>query len=214
MISDFQNMAFIKNLLFDFGGVFYQIEPQRTYDALKRMGIPVDDWLLQKNNVFLQLERGEISSSDFVRYIQVSCNSVYEEEEIIQGFTSMLIGLPLENLRMLTRLRRHYNCLLVSNTSELHYQKFYSQICASRIKKNFFDLFTKEYYSFQIGLRKPEPEIFNFIIRDSGIKPHETLFVDDDQQNIKTAKEIGFKTFCFGTEGYWHELIKNFNLLI
>lgn len=207
-------MAIIKNLFFDFGGVLYRIEPERTLEALGRLQIPVADWLNQKDNIFFRFEKGEISSADFIRFLQMSSPFQPDEDEIVEAFTALLIELPLENLRMLIRLARHYNCFLVSNTCEIHYQKFSKQIYSSHLKKRFYDLFLKEYYSFELGLRKPEPELYSFILRDSGKKPEESLFIDDDEKNIIAAKNAGFLTFHFGNEGFWHELIHKFNLLI
>jgi len=207
-------MIVIKNLLFDFGGVFYEIDPEKSYIALKNLQIPVDEWLKKKNNVFHQLERGEISESDFLRLMQVSSPIYPDFEEIINAFNQTLIGCPLENVRMLARLSRHYNCILLSNTNCIHYQKFSEEILSSRLKSRFYSYFKKEYYSFQIGLRKPEPEIFSYVLKNSNLHPKETLFVDDDLQNILTAASIKINSFHFQQFEDWKKMIEKFNLLI
>ena len=54
--------------------------------------------------------------------------------------------------------------------------------------------FKKSYYSFQMGMRKPSPEIFQFVLNDAGILPQETLFIDDALPNIEAAQKLHFKT--------------------
>ena len=45
-----------------------------------------------------------------------------------------------------------------------------------------------------INLRKPNADIFEFVAKDAGIDPQETLFIDDLENNIATAAQLGFKT--------------------
>ena len=54
--------------------------------------------------------------------------------------------------------------------------------------------FKKTYYSFKIGMRKPNEDIYNYVLRDALIKAEETFFIDDTAPNIETAKRMGFIT--------------------
>jgi putative hydrolase of the HAD superfamily len=53
------------------------------------------------------------------------------------------------------------------------------------------DCFEKSYYSHDIGLRKPDREIFDFVLKDSNLAPGETLFIDDTWANVEAANAIG-----------------------
>ena len=55
-------------------------------------------------------------------------------------------------------------------------------------------LFEKVYYSHEIGLRKPNADIFQYVLSDTGIDPDETMFIDDFIENIETARQLGFQT--------------------
>ena len=59
----------------------------------------------------------------------------------------------------------------------------------------FEDYFEKAYYSYEIGLAKPDKAIFEFVLQDAGIKACETLLVDDAEANILAAKAVGFHTY-------------------
>ena len=43
------------------------------------------------------------------------------------------------------------------------------------------------YLSHEIGMRKPDPEIFSFVLENNGLKPGETLFIDDTEEHIESA---------------------------
>ena len=60
--------------------------------------------------------------------------------------------------------------------------------------KSLDPLFDKIYLSHQIGMRKPNRETFEWVLKDAGILAHETLFIEDSIQHIKGAKKVGIRT--------------------
>ena len=52
----------------------------------------------------------------------------------------------------------------------------------------------KPYYSHIINLRKPNLNIFEFVLQDANLIPEETLFIDDNADNIAAAKKLGIET--------------------
>ena len=70
-----------------------------------------------------------------------------------------------------------------------------------------------------VGLRKPDPTIFRFLLSQLGINADDTVFVDDNPKNLDSATEMGFRTILFnaggknlGHSGY--ETVKNFSELL
>lgn len=64
--------------------------------------------------------------------------------------------------------------------------------------------FTKIYLSFEIGMRKPDGEIYEYVLKDLDVNPKDILFIDDNTDNILTAQECGWNT-C---QAYGYELDK------
>jgi len=209
-----ESMKKIKNLVFDFGGVLYNIDIQRTTFALNQLQIPVNYNLNQNDNIFFQLERGEIDSGAFLKELNDSSPLNPGILRVKEAFLKILVGMPLESYRFLRRLSRFYSCYLLSNTNEIHYQHFYKEITSSLSYRDFYSSFVKEYYSFKIGMRKPDIAIFNYLINDSGIKVEESLFIDDDRNNISSAEKLGFNCFNFAVDGVWSDLIAQYDLEI
>jgi putative hydrolase of the HAD superfamily len=51
------------------------------------------------------------------------------------------------------------------------------------------------YFSYEVGLRKPNLEIFNLILNENTLNPDETLFIDDSKQHVEAAKRLGIKAY-------------------
>ena len=60
---------------------------------------------------------------------------------------------------------------------------------------SFKELFDAEYYSHLVGMRKPDAEIYEHVLEDQGLTAQETIFFDDNPDNIKSARSLGIQTF-------------------
>ena len=88
-----------------------------------------------------------------------------------------------------------YQVYLLSNTNpiiQLEWAQTKEFTPAGRPLNDYFD---KLYLSYEIGVTKPDREIFDRMVLDSGIRPEETLFVDDGKNNIVVGQELGFHTY-------------------
>jgi putative hydrolase of the HAD superfamily len=107
----------------------------------------------------------------------------------------MIGDFPLQRIRLLENLRKKYKIFLLSNTNKIHYNLYIKRLEKEYRYKKFSELFEKSYLSFNIGMRKPDKEIFDFVVTQNNIKPKETLFIDDSFQNTESAKQTGLKTY-------------------
>ncbi len=56
----------------------------------------------------------------------------------------------------------------------------------------FPDMFDAVVISSEVGMRKPEPQIFLHAAELLGLSPHECIFIDDIEANITAAEQVGF----------------------
>jgi putative hydrolase of the HAD superfamily len=107
---------------------------------------------------------------------------------------------------------KKYKTFLLSNTNEIHYNA-YSKILERQLGKtslsNFFD---KQYLSHELGMQKPDTEIFRLVIEENGLLPDETLFIDDSPQHIEGARKAGLKTHWL-KDNDLHKFMKAYNLI-
>jgi len=189
-------MEGIKNIIFDLGNVIINIDSNRTVNAMKEMGF--DNFeesytLLRQSDLFDFLEKGLITPEKFHTDLQAHFNNHVSAAKIDDAWNAMLLDFPKKRIKLLQNLKSKYRLFLLSNTNIIHYHK-YNQDLKDQYGIELKSLFEKVYYSFDMGMRKPDLEVFKYVIKDSNLKPIETLFVDDSVENIESANKLGLKT--------------------
>ena len=201
----------IKNLLIDLGGVLVNLDRQRCVENFKKLGFAdVEKYLdtQQLHGVFVQQEKGLITSAEFRSEIRDMIGKVVSDKQIDAAWNSFLGEMPVYKLDLLLELRSKYVVYLLSNTNEIHWKYVCQKLFPYRTSK-VEDYFEKTYLSYEMHLAKPDPEIFKAVIEDAGIEPQETLFIDDTEINCKAARELGISTYTAKAGEDWSHLFKN-----
>ncbi len=189
-------MEEIKNIIFDLGNVIINIDGDRTVNAMKDLGFKdfqESYTLLRQSDLFDWLEKGLISPDKFYADLKTHFNNHVSSAMIDEAWNSMLLDFPQKRIELIQKLKSKYRLFLLSNTNVIHYQKYNNDLI-NQYGFGLSSLFEKAYYSFDLGMRKPDMEIFEYVIKDSNLKPLETLFIDDSAKNIDTANQLGLKT--------------------
>ena len=185
----------IKTLIFDLGGVIYDVDYLKTINAFKALGIDRFQEIYAKagqSDLFNDLEEGKISHAVFVERIKTLSRKDLTSSQIINAWNSMLLGFMPDALSCLKRLSGSYRLLLLSNTNEIHIQEIESRVGAAFFL-DFCSLFEKVYLSHELGLRKPHTDVFDYILKEKGLKANETLFIDDSIQHVEGALKAGLQ---------------------
>ena len=186
----------IDTLIFDFGGVIINLDYRKPVDEFKKLGIFNSKKLYSKKEqtkLFDSLECGQISDENFLNEIRKKSNT-NNLELIKKAWNSILLNIPKERVHLLKKLSSKYKIFLLSNTNSIHLKEIISSY-GEKKWKNFISIFNDVYFSNQIGMRKPNENIFFYVINKNKLDVSKTLFIDDSLQHIKTAKKIGFKTY-------------------
>ena len=187
----------IKNIIFDLGDVILPIDLNRSIKAFEKLGFKNIGDLFSKAQqpiVFDKLEKGEISENEFVTEIKKYLNPNVSSKEIIEAWNLILLDFNDEIIKTIQKIKLHYNIYLLSNTCITHYKVYNKNFCKKYNFKKIDDLFTKAYFSHEVGLRKPSTKIFDFVLNNSKLIPEETLFIDDSIQHIKSAQKLKINT--------------------
>jgi FMN phosphatase YigB (HAD superfamily) len=178
----------IKNIVFDFGDIFINLDKKGFATALKKLGIS------QESNEMLpilqQYEMGLISTEKFLLFFEEKLN--VSQISLIKAWNSILLDLPQNRLSFIQALAnsKKYRLFLLSNTNDLH---------ISWIKNNwgmalysaFKICFEQFYLSHEINLRKPNNNMYEFVLNTNNLIAEETLFIDDTEENTTAAKALG-----------------------
>ncbi|MDP4267888.1 MAG: HAD family phosphatase [Bacteroidota bacterium] len=184
----------ISNIIFDFGGVILDINPGLTEQAFHNLGLPNFNELYTLANqvdLFDYLEKGLISPNHFYSEIRKISGLDISDKQIMDAWNSMLLDIPPERVELLLNLKSRYRTFLLSNTNQIHYEYYSDNFQKVYGYCGLSDLFEKDYYSFMINMRKPDVEIFEYVLNDMNLKPEETIFIDDAPVNIEAAIKTG-----------------------
>jgi glucose-1-phosphatase len=190
-------MKHIKNIIFDLGGIFINIDFSRTEEAFAALGIGnFSDFFTQHHasELFELLETGKISEQEFCNAFRAETQTNLSDEQIINAWNALLLDFPKERIYWLHEIRNKYKVYLFSNTNKIHYDAFMAGFTEQTGFEDFNSFFVKAYYSHEMGLRKPYPDSFQYILNEQNLTPHETLFIDDTFKNAEGAKAVGLHT--------------------
>ncbi|MFO7655901.1 MAG: HAD family phosphatase [Bacteroidales bacterium] len=184
----------IKNIIFDWGGVITNINTEKSAEAFEKIGFKEFGkhyGLAEQKDFYKQFEAGKLTAAEFRTRIRSYISKEVTDQEIDDAWTAMLLDTPADRLKLLENLKSGYRTFLLSNTSTLHVDFCYNNLISKYGKMGFAPLFEKVYFSFQVGMRKPDLRIFKLIIDENRLIPCETLYIDDVLANVEAAAKTG-----------------------
>ncbi len=184
-------------IIFDLGGVILNIDYQLPVKAFRKLGI--EDFSTHfsqaaQSNLLDDYETGQISSQDFIDAVRGFVKPEVTNDQIVDAWNSILLDLPEQRLFTLEKAAENHRIYLLSNTNDLHIESFNRYLLDEFQLPSLEPFFEQLYLSYEVGLRKPDPRIFEYVLQDAGLDPQNTLFIDDSIQHIQSANELGILT--------------------
>ncbi|MFD1063654.1 HAD family hydrolase [Winogradskyella litorisediminis] len=182
----------IKTLIFDFGDVFINLDKQGAMDnALQLFNLKeFEADMIETNKAY---EIGKITTDVFLSFY---CSKFpkLSKSEITEAWNFIIKDFPEYRLDFIQQLAREkkYNLILLSNTNEMHINFIKQNVSFYNEFKNCFDKF---YLSHEIHLRKPNTDIYEFVLNENNLNAEECLFIDDTKENTEAAKTLNINTW-------------------
>lgn len=195
------NKSKLKNLIFDLGDVIIPIDltaPIRNFAMLANL--PEDDVraLWMEHNLVGQYETGVIDDEAFRAHVRkmlkerTNESDDWADEVIDTAWNTILLDLPIERIERIKELPSKYRLFLLSNTSPIHIRQV-NKVLKGMNQPTLEELFERVFYSYEVQLLKPAPEIYQHVLNEAGLVAEETAFFDDNAANIKAAAELGIQ---------------------
>jgi putative hydrolase of the HAD superfamily len=170
-------MQKIKNIIFDLGGIFIDIDFDKTENAFAQLGLKNFHNFFSQHSaspLFEDLETGKITPSEFYNTFRNQTQTSLTDNQIESAWNALLGNFPSERIEWLIDIKQRYNVYLFSNTNIIHYNAFQDIYRKNTGLTGFDELFVKAHYSHQIGYRKPYPESFTALLQLENLLPQET----------------------------------------
>jgi putative hydrolase of the HAD superfamily len=189
----------IETIIFDFGGVIIDIDPQITINEFAKLSArKLDEDQTQEliNNIIRKFEKGILTPEVFRKKLKEFLHiENATDQEVDDAWNALLFDIPGKRIKSIEKAKEHYQILLLSNSNEIHYDLYVRDLQLRFGYREFDELFHKAYFSFDLHMAKPDSEIFEFLIHQHSLNRAKTLFIDDTEENLLIAHKLGLSTY-------------------
>lgn len=185
-----------KALLFDLGNVLLPIDLSLTYEAFAAYSLLNATEIADKihsEQLWVSYEAGLQTDEEFRSFLRDKLVLSCSDAQFDDAFSALLLGFHPGVYEWISSLKSSYSLFLLSNTSSIHANRF-TQVKLGPLGENLFSLFHHVYYSFNMGLVKPNPSIYQRVLQEQGLLAEQVLFFDDNVANIISANKLGIQT--------------------
>jgi glucose-1-phosphatase len=186
-------MKKISTIILDLGGVILNLDQELAFQNFSKLGFDLEK-LNDESILFNDFEKGFISETEFRSSLKKLIEENVSDEKINEAWNSMLLDLPEERIELIKQLKLNYEVYLLSNTNSIHISWFNNYFENSFENEKWEMLFNRIFYSHEIGFRKPNADIYEFILNEIGKTPKECIFIDDNRSNLEGAESVGIRT--------------------
>jgi putative hydrolase of the HAD superfamily len=175
-------------LLFDLGRVVLEIDFARTLKCWAGHAGCEPARLIERfshDEAYKRHERGEISDAEFFASLRGSLGIDVTDTQFLEGWNAIFAGPMPEIEPLLARAAEHLPLYGFSNTNRAHVTHF------SRAFADVLGHFRKIFLSSTIGLRKPDAEAYDHVVKEIGVPASRIVFFDDSADNIEGARARG-----------------------
>jgi len=200
----------IKAIIFDLGKVVFDLSFDRIFQSWANTSRQEFQDIKRKfvfNNLFDQLERNEISSTDFRASISETLSMNLTDEDFDKGWCDLYLDVYYGIEKILMELKYRYRLVALTNTNIIH-NKIWRLKYADVLQH-----FEKIFSSYEMQTRKPEEKAYRIVLDYLQCQPAETVFLDDNIENINGAKKIGITSILVTSQQQMKEELHALGLI-
>lgn len=202
-------MSKITTIAFDYGGVlgsdsdqwnqyFFKIKDRTGLSETQLQKLFLADWPdLKVGKIRVDVFWQHVAEASEKKVSPLELKKVYDES----------IFLHQDVYKIAIRLKKRGLRLVILSNASIDWMQ------AKVMRFHLKDTFEKVYSSASLGVAKPDPKIYKFVLKDLKIKPEQLLFVDNMQSNIDPAKRLGISTIWYTNVAALKEELRNLDLL-
>lgn len=179
--------------IFDIGNVLVRFDHTRAAAALAALGADLSDRAALED-LAARYERGAVDRSAFLGGLRSIFRLEAGDADVVRAWQEIFEpNMPMWEL--VEKLHGTHQLFLLSNTNCLHHDYLVRQYAV-------FARFSDGVFSYRAKMMKPEPEIFGLAIRQFGVQPAATVYLDDLSSNVEAARGAGLCAFRYDPDAH------------
>jgi glucose-1-phosphatase len=188
----------MKNIIFDLGNVIIDIDFDLTFREFSKLSTKYSwkeiRYFIKQKCIWEDYEKGITDDEKFRDNLRNELKIKASDAELDNAFCALLQNIQPERINLLQELSKSHHLFILSNTSNIHFQRVEKLLYESSDIKHFSEIFEKIFLSFEMGKLKPEVEIYQQVLKEAHLHSYETLFLDDMLTNLEAAATLGIHT--------------------
>jgi putative hydrolase of the HAD superfamily len=182
----------IKNIIFDFGDIFINLDKKRFAKEIEKLKISETD--LEIKLILEEYEKGLVSTEEFLLFFENKVGTT--AYDLKNAWNSILLDFPQKRLDFLKKIvaTKKYRVFLLSNTNDMHISWIQNN-WGLELYDEFKKCYEKFYLSYEVHYKKPNKDIYEFVLSENDLVASETLFIDDTKENTDAANDLGIHTW-------------------
>jgi len=184
----------LENIILDLGDVLFAIRDEDVWleeyiEPLLGANMNEDEFF----RLYDEMEHGAYSAYELKNEMEALAGRPFSMDAFKQAWNSRLLDMSAENMEVVEELSKQFKLYLLSNTNSIHYNSWWNTIKKNFGPDRFQNAFQGFFYSHELGVMKPNPEIYHLV--HEGMQSPETnacLFFDDNPLNVKSAQSFGW----------------------
>ncbi len=183
----------IHNIIFDLCGPIITIDVAGINGVMHRYGVASTETYQELHRARLthRFEAGQITPADFCAEVRQILHSDITDDQIFEAWNTLITAFPESHIHLLEQLKKRYRLFMLSNSDMVNAQFFTNWLNGHAGYDFVGSVFERAYYSWETGMRKPDPAIFRHIVEQHGLQPAETLLIDDNPKHVAGAEAAG-----------------------
>jgi len=182
-----------KAFIFDIGNVLVRFDHGRAVAALSALGADLSDRVALED-LAARYECGKVDHAQFLAALRCLLRHTADDADVARAWQEIFEpNAPVWSL--VEKLHGEYPLYLLSNTNCLHHDYLLREYAI-------FEKFSDGVFSYRAKLAKPDRAIFDLAIRQFGVEPQSTIYLDDLTANVEAARGAGLRAFRYDPDAH------------
>ena len=187
----------MKVFLFDIGNVLCDFNYEdllKIYKEISNKPVTIDT--PQDQKMYNDVEAGKISDNEYVTLVNRSKNIKWTVDDLVYAWKKIFSQNKIGRNLYHHAINQKTNVYTLSNIADYH---------VKAINDNWSNLLPQAsglFFSYEIGSRKPDQKIYNYVLETLNVKAEQCFFIDDLEENINVARAIGMNAYQFIPENF------------